>query len=98
MEQNALVVDGLTKQYRDFTLDHISFCVPRGSIVGLIGENGAGKSTAIQAILGLIQKDAGSISLLGKTEEEMDAATRNRQQFPRRLISGQIEHGLSTDL
>ena len=78
MEQNALVVDGLTKQYRDFTLDHISFCVPRGSIVGLIGENGAGKSTAIQAILGLIQKDAGSISLLGKTEEEMDAATRNR--------------------
>ena len=46
MEQNALVVDGLTKQYRDFTLDHISFCVPRGSIVGLIGENGAGKSTA----------------------------------------------------
>ena len=44
---NAFVVSGLTKTYQDFVLDHISFTVPDGSIVGLIGENGAGKSTTI---------------------------------------------------
>lgn len=54
-----LQVENLTKQYPDFTLDHISFSVPRGTIVGLIGENGAGKSTTLKAILDLIQKDDG---------------------------------------
>ena len=63
---NALSISGLTKTYEDFTLDGVSFDVPVGSIVGLIGENGAGKSTTINAVLGLIQKDAGHVSLLGK--------------------------------
>lgn len=62
----ALTVAGLTKVYQDFTLDNVSFNVPSGSIVGLIGENGAGKSTTINAILGLIQRDAGEVFLLGK--------------------------------
>lgn len=78
MENYALAVDGLTKQYHDFTLDRVTFGVPRGSIVGLIGENGAGKSTTIQAILGLIQKDSGSVSLLGKSDDAIDASLRNR--------------------
>ena len=39
---NALTVSGLTKTYPDFVLDQVSFSVPNGSIVGLIGENGAG--------------------------------------------------------
>ena len=63
---NALDISGLSKNYSGFTLDNITFAVPNGSIVGLIGENGAGKSTTINAILGLIQKDAGQISILGK--------------------------------
>lgn len=63
---NALSISGLTKTYEDFTLDGVSFDVPVGSIVGLIGENGAGKSTTINAVLGLIQKEAGHVSLLGK--------------------------------
>lgn len=62
----AIKVDGLTKQYKDFTLDNVSFAVPAGSIVGFIGENGAGKSTTIKAILDLIRKDAGTIELLGQ--------------------------------
>ena len=41
---NALTVSGLTKTYPDFVLDQVSFSVPSGSIVGLIGENGAGKA------------------------------------------------------
>ena len=52
---NALPASGLTKTYPDFVLDQVSFAVPSGSIVGLIGENGAGKSTTINAALGLIQ-------------------------------------------
>ena len=39
-----LRVDNLTKQYADFKLDHVSFSVPKGTIMGLIGENGAGKA------------------------------------------------------
>ena len=67
---DALTISGLTKTYNDFVLDGVSFSVPSGSIVGLIGENGAGKSTTISATLGLIQKEAGSVSVLGK--EELD--------------------------
>lgn len=67
---DALTISGLTKTYKDFVLDGVSFSVPSGSIVGLIGENGAGKSTTISATLGLIQKEAGSVSVLGK--EELD--------------------------
>lgn len=62
----ALTVSGLTKTFRDFRLDHVSFSVPKGSIVGLIGANGAGKSTTINAVLGLIQKEAGRVSILGR--------------------------------
>ena len=71
MNRNALTVSGLTKKYKEFTLSDISFEVPQGTIVGLIGENGAGKSTTINAILGLIHKDRGEISILGSPIEEL---------------------------
>lgn len=46
---NAILqVENLTKQYADFKLDHVSFSVPKGTIMGLIGENGAGKSTTMR--------------------------------------------------
>lgn len=73
---NALSISGLTKTYTDFTLDGVSFDVPVGSIVGLVGENGAGKSTTINAVLGLIQKEAGHVSLLGK--ETLDNETKEQ--------------------
>lgn len=78
MKENALAVYGLTKRYSDFLLNDVSFTVPRGTIVGLIGENGAGKSTTIKTILNLIKKDAGQIEILGKKEQEIDFDTRNR--------------------
>lgn len=68
MEKFALELKEVSKHYDDFTLDKISFTVPQGSIVGLIGENGAGKSTTINAILGLIKKDNGTITMLGKSD------------------------------
>ena len=44
---NALEIKGLTKAYRDFRLDSLDLVLPSGCIMGLIGENGAGKSTTI---------------------------------------------------
>lgn len=61
-----LQVDNLTKQYSDFKLDNVSFSVPKGTIMGLIGENGAGKSTTINAILDLIKKDDGTVTFWGQ--------------------------------
>ncbi len=69
---NAFMVSGLTKTYQDFVLDHISFTVPDGFIVGLIGENGAGKSTTINVALGLIQKEDGVVSILDREELDGD--------------------------
>ena len=62
--KNAIEVKGLTKKYQLFKLDDVSFTVPGGTIVGLIGENGAGKSTTLKCILNLIRRDGGEITLL----------------------------------
>lgn len=63
---NAIEVKNLTKTMGDFTLDHLTFTLPGGCILGLIGENGAGKSTTIRLLLGLLDREQGTISLLGK--------------------------------
>ena len=64
--ENAIEISGLTKKYDGFTLDKISFNVAKGSIMGFIGQNGAGKSTTIKAILNVIGIDGGSIKILGR--------------------------------
>ncbi len=69
---NAIEIKGLTKSYGDFTLDHLNLTLPSGCIMGLVGENGAGKSTTIKLILEIIQKDSGSISLFGKEKLTKD--------------------------
>lgn len=63
--ENAIEIDHLCKSYDGFTLDNISFRVPKGSIVGFIGQNGAGKSTTIHAILNIIRADSGTINIFG---------------------------------
>ena len=63
---NALEIKNLTKSYPDFTLDNLNLTLPSGCIMGLVGENGAGKSTTIKLILDMIHKDSGSITILGK--------------------------------
>ena len=62
----AMELRDLRKEYKEFTLDNISLSLPMGCIMGFIGENGAGKSTTIKAMLGLIRPDGGSIRLLGQ--------------------------------
>lgn len=78
MGKNVLTVSGLTKKYNGFTLSDISFEVPQGSIVGLIGENGAGKSTILKSILGLIHKDSGEISILGSPCEQLQTKEKEK--------------------
>lgn len=59
-------IQNLQKNYKDFSLD-VSLEVPAGTVTGLIGKNGAGKSTTIKSILGLVRPDGGRIEVLGKT-------------------------------
>ncbi len=66
MSENILEIKNLTKDYGDFVLDKVSFALPRGVIMGLIGENGAGKSTTINCILNETQKSGGQILIFGK--------------------------------
>jgi ABC-type multidrug transport system ATPase subunit len=61
----ALKLENVTKEYKDFKLDNINIALPKGSIMGFIGENGAGKTTAIKLILDLINRDKGKITILG---------------------------------
>ena len=65
MTENILEVRNLVKDYGDFSLKQLNFDVPRGSIVGLIGENGAGKSTTINCILNEVQKNSGENKYTG---------------------------------
>ena len=62
---NAIEIKGLTKQYQGFRLGSYDLTLPSGCILGLVGENGAGKSTTIRLIMDAITRDAGTISVLG---------------------------------
>lgn len=63
--ENAIEIKGVNKRYDGFTLDNITFDVPKGCIMGFIGQNGAGKTTTIRSLLHITNIDSGEISLLG---------------------------------
>ena len=63
--ENILEVKNLCKKYKGFELRNINIEVPKGMIMGLIGENGAGKSTTIKSILNVINRDSGEINIFG---------------------------------
>ena len=73
-----LSVRELTKHYPGFTLDNVSFSVAPGRIMGLIGKNGAGKSTTLKAILNLIPIDGGSVTLLDQDVREHELACKTQ--------------------
>ncbi len=61
---NAIEIRGLEKSYGDFTLGPLDLTLPAGCIMGLVGENGAGKTTAIRMLLGMTKPDGGSATVL----------------------------------
>ena len=61
----VLEINNLTKKYSAFELKSISFQIKAGEVMGFIGRNGAGKTTAIKSILNLIHPDAGNVRILG---------------------------------
>ena len=68
-----IVIENLQKKYKGFELN-VSINIPEGTVTGLIGKNGAGKSTTIKSILGLVRPDSGSIKVMGKDPgEELDS-------------------------
>lgn len=68
--ENVLEIKNLSKSYEQFLLKNINLELPRGSIMGFIGENGAGKSTTIKLILNVIARDSGEIEIFGKDSLE----------------------------
>ena len=72
-----LRLENVEKRYKDFALD-CSMEVREGCVTGLIGANGAGKSTTFRAILGLIHTDGGKIEILGRTPDQLRPEDRER--------------------
>ena len=70
-------LNNVVKQYENFRLE-CSMEIPKGQVTGLIGRNGAGKSTAFKAILGLIRTDGGTIEVLGKDVSALTQADREQ--------------------
>ena len=67
---NALEIRNLTKDYGAFRLQNLNLTLPSGCILGLIGANGAGKSTTIKLILDMIRKDEGTVTILGQDNQK----------------------------
>ena len=73
MYDDVLEVNGISKKYADFLLSDVTFCVPGGSIVGVVGENGAGKSTTLKTILNICSADEGTVKFCGKQVCDLSA-------------------------
>ncbi|OPZ21797.1 MAG: ABC transporter ATP-binding protein YtrB [Firmicutes bacterium ADurb.BinA205] len=76
--ENAIVIKGVTKRYDGFMLDNISFEVPKGCIMGFIGQNGAGKTTTIRSLLHITDIDSGEISIFGMNHIKDEAEVKKR--------------------
>ncbi|TQR38249.1 ABC transporter ATP-binding protein [Lysinibacillus sphaericus] len=74
---NAIEVYDLQKSFEGFSLNDVSFSVPQGTVMGFVGENGAGKSTTIKCILNLLKKEHGEILLFGKDVVEHELSIKN---------------------
>ena len=89
---NAIEIKGLTKSYGAFKLDWLDLTLPCGCIMGLVGENGAGKSTTIRLMLGMARPDGGTICLRGRDGKEL-AGRRAAARLPLGRGHGRGAHG-----
>lgn len=73
---NAIEIRNLCKSYKDFKIDNLNLTLPKGYIMGLVGENGAGKSTTIKLILDIVHKKSGSITVLDRDNSDKFELTK----------------------
>jgi ABC-2 type transport system ATP-binding protein len=71
----------VSKKYPHFLLDNISLELPEGSILGFIGANGAGKSTTMRILMGLVRQDTGSVQVLGHSMPADQVAAKQKIGF-----------------
>lgn len=93
---NAILeVQGLVKRYKksDFSLKNVSFSIPSGTIMGLVGENGSGKTTTIGCILNTLIRDGGTVKVFGR--EMSDASTDIRDDIGVVLDANNFSEGLT---
>jgi ABC-2 type transport system ATP-binding protein len=91
---DAIVTDRLTKHYHGRrVVDSLSLRVPAGSVYGLLGRNGAGKSTAIKMLMGMARPDSGTATLLGEDFDHLSNAARERIAY---LAEGHPLYGWMT--
>lgn len=95
--QNSIEIKNLTKKYKENGIYNISFNVPKGSIVGLIGRNGAGKTTILNSILNIIKKDNGEITIFDDKTFSKDTRNKlgvvfDKSMFPESLNAKEINN------
>ena len=95
---NAIEVKNITRTLGDFTLDNVNLTLPQGVILGLVGENGAGKSTTINLIMNAITPDSGTITVMGvdnqskeftKLKEDIGVVL-DEPYFPEQMTPSQV--------
>lgn len=101
MKESVIEARDITKQYKDLTaLDHVDLTVRRGEIYGLIGDNGAGKSTFLKIIAGQIFPTCGYVRLFGSEDEKTVRKNRSRMGvlvesagfFPKMSVEKNLEY------
>ncbi len=83
---NSIEIKHLTKKYKTFTLDDISLSVPKGYIMGFIGENGAGKTTTIKSMLNIAKRDKGEITILAQDIDQHEIEIKSKIGY----VSGDV--------
>jgi ABC-2 type transport system ATP-binding protein len=79
---DAITTDGLTTYYgRRAVVNSLDLHIPIGSVYGLLGRNGSGKSTTLKMLLGFVRPDRGSAKLLGEDVSELTPATRSKVAY-----------------
>ena len=81
MTDPAVHLEGVGKDYPHFTLDDIDLELPAGVIMGFIGANGAGKSTTIRILMGLVHQARGTVRVLGHAMPAQQAAAKRDVGF-----------------
>ena len=76
MIDTAVEFSSVTKKYKHFTLDQVDLALPTGCIMGFVGANGAGKSTTLRILMGLVHQDAGTVNVLGHAMPKDQAAAK----------------------